>query len=149
MAFAVKPGFRGKFEIHIDYVSSSPTYAELNVRQMTVRETVDRHDTSGTASPKTASKFILQETNIPGKARCRVNINAQYQGLSVGASDPPDFGGEKLYGNQAIRAQAGDTVVGVFGVEDYGNSLNVDGTIDYDFAFISNGTYTRTKGSPD
>ena len=139
----VRPGYRGSFGIHIDYTTGAITYAVLSLKTMQIRETVDNHDTSGTASPKTSTKNILQETRIAGKARCRVNIGAQWG--ADGGGDPPDFTGEKLYGNHAITAQAGSQIVGIFLAEDFGNSLNESGTIDYDMSFISDGAYERTN----
>jgi hypothetical protein len=138
LRLGVLPGYRGDFLIGIDGGGQE----QLNVKSMQIRETVDQHDTSGTGSATTASKFILQETRIPGKARCRISVQGQYAAGSAG--DPPDFSGEALYGIHSVSADAGDTVEGNFNAEEFGNSLNEAGTIDYDLNLISNGAYERT-----
>ncbi len=136
----VFPGYLGSLNIEIDGGSE----VELGVRQMNIRESIDLHSTSSTASPVTAIHSILQETRINGQARLRASIQAQYG--AQGDGDPPDFSGEALYGSQYITADVGYILTGYFLVDDFGNSLNVDATIDYDLGMLSNGSYTRSLG---
>jgi hypothetical protein len=137
---SVKAGFRGGLSLNI----AGAGLIALGIRQMTVRETIDNHDTSSTASAIDVAG-LLPETRIQGKKRCRLNISAQYS--AGGAGDPPNFGGTNLYGDIGVQATAGDQVTGNFMVEEYANLLNVDGTIDYELGMISDGAYTRVRGS--
>lgn len=141
-------GYRGSLQMAIDNVSSSPTLLTYGIKSGSVRETIEKHDLSATTSPVvnspnlTAVK-ILQVPRLNGKASCRINCSAQWN--SSGTGDPIQFGSNAIYGNVAVSYQAGDTVVGSFLVDDYANTLNVDGTVDTDWNLISNGAYTRSS----
>ncbi len=138
----VFPGYLGSMQIQIDGGGE----VTLGVKSINVRESIDLHDTSSTASPVTPIHSILQETRINGKARLRFNSTAQYD--AGGDGDPPDFSGEALYGNQYITADVGYVLAGYFLIDEFGNSLNESGTIDYDLSCLSNGQYTRSLGAP-
>lgn len=130
------PGFTGSITID---------GAVMGIRRGSCRETIDTHDTTSTATTQlvgeSGGQSGVHETRIQGKARCRLSVNAQFG--ADGAGDPPNYTQLTIYGNKAIVYSAGDVVTGNFMFEEYENSLDVDGTIDYSMNLISNGAYTR------
>lgn len=143
----VQPGFTGTIKIAID---TPGTAAVLGVKTATFEETIAKHSTISTASPKVTSpnnstQPVVQETQINGKTVGRLSTTAQYS--AQGAADPPDFGGGKIYGNHYIDATIGDRITGYMLMERLADTLNVEGTIDYEMSLVTNGPFTRTVGT--
>lgn len=138
---AVSPGYVGSLTLNIGGAGA----AVMGIRRGSARETIDTHDTTSTASTQlvgeSGSQAGVHETRIQGKARCRLSVQAQFG--ADGAGDPPAFTQLTIYGNIPVVYSAGDVITGNFMVEEYENSLDVDGTIDYSLSMTSNGGYTR------
>lgn len=136
----VKPGFRGSLTLNLGGAGA----LALGIRTGSVRETVDNIPTINTTSTLDASN-IAPETRIQTKKRCRLNASAQFS--AGGAGDPPNFAGTNTFGDIPVVAIFGDTITGNFQVEEIGNNIDENADINYDLAMISNGAYTRTRGS--
>lgn len=142
---AVKPGFRGAITLNI----ASGGALALGIKRGSMRETIGNIDTKSTITTLDAAN-LLPVTRIQSTKEWRLSIQAQYS--AGGAGDPPGLstgGGDatKIAGNIAVSCQMGDTVAGNFMVEEFENSLDVDGSIDYSLNMVSNGAITRTLGS--
>lgn len=135
----VKPGFRGSVTLNL--LAAGATV--LGIKQGTVTETIDSIITNSTASTLDASN-LLPETREQSVKRCRVNIQAQFS--AGGAGDPPNFAGQTA-GDVPCVIIFGDTITGNFKIEEIANSIDVNGDINYTLAMISNGAYTRTRGT--
>jgi hypothetical protein len=144
---AVRPGYTGSIKLTIP----GATGGTLSVKTAQARETVDNHDTVGTASPTVNGGQTALQTSIQGKARLRLSIGAQYS--AGGSGDPPQFGAGTsggIYGPLGVIAQIGDIIAGSTSTtyasaiaEDFTNSLNESGTIDYSLDMLLNGSYQR------
>lgn len=142
---AVKPGYIGALGITIDTATvGSPVV--LGIKTGAYRESIQKHNTNSTASPvvtPTNGVPVLQSTNINGSTQGRLHTTAQWG--AQGGGDPPDFSGVKLYGTHYVTYQAGTLIVGYMLMEEFANTLNVDGTLDYEMSLLSTGPITRTQ----
>lgn len=135
----VKPGFRGSLTLNLNSAGATA----LGIKTGAVREQVDNIVTNNTGSTLDGSN-ILPETRVQSVKRCRLNVAAQFSAGAAG--DPPNFAAQTI-GDIPVVATFGDVITGNFQIEEIGNQIDVNGDINYDFAMISNGAYTRTRGS--
>lgn len=137
---AVRPGFRGSLTLNLGAAGATA----LGIKQGSVRETIDKIITNSTASTLDSSN-LLPETRTQSVKRLALNVQAQV--AAGGAGDPPNFAGTNTYGDIPVVATFGDVITGNFQIDEIGNSIDVNGSIDYDLAMGSNGAYTRTRAS--